>query len=59
MFAADDLSTMKLLRRAFDPDGRANPDKIFPTPKSCGESARRQVILTSEGLEMPSEAKAF
>jgi len=26
---------------AFDPEGLANPGKIFPTPRSCGESHRR------------------
>ena len=25
------------LRRAFDPDGLANPGKVFPTPRLCGE----------------------
>ena len=42
MFDADDLATMQLVRQAFDPDQRANPGKIFPTPKSCAESARRR-----------------
>ncbi|MEO9150993.1 MAG: FAD-linked oxidase C-terminal domain-containing protein [Lapillicoccus sp.] len=37
MFAADDLDTMQLLRCAFDPAGIANPGKIFPTPRMCGE----------------------
>jgi glycolate oxidase len=41
MFAPDDLATMQLVRRAFDPEGLANPGKLFPTPKSCGEAARR------------------
>ena len=45
MFAPDDLETMALLRRAFDPDQRANPGKVLPTPKTCGESARRSVTL--------------
>jgi glycolate oxidase len=40
MFSPDDLSTMRLVRQAFDPEGRANPGKLFPTPRSCGESAR-------------------
>jgi glycolate oxidase len=31
-----------ILYQAFDPDQRANPGKIFPTPKSCAESARRR-----------------
>ena len=37
MFGADDLATMQLLRRAFDPAGLCNPGKIFPTPRLCGE----------------------
>jgi glycolate oxidase len=37
MFTADDLDTMQLVRCAFDPSGRANPGKVFPTPRLCGE----------------------
>jgi glycolate oxidase len=37
MFSADDLDTMQLLRCAFDPGGIANPGKVFPTPRLCGE----------------------
>jgi glycolate oxidase len=37
MFTADDLDTMQLVRCAFDPDGIANPGKVFPTPRLCGE----------------------
>jgi len=36
-FGPDDLATMRLLRDAFDPDGRANPGKVFPTPRRCAE----------------------
>jgi glycolate oxidase len=42
MFAPDDLATMQLVRQAFDPEGLANPGKLFPTPKTCGESAKRR-----------------
>ncbi|MDF2744797.1 MAG: linked oxidase domain protein [Actinomycetia bacterium] len=28
---------MQLVRCAFDPEGRANPGKVFPTPRLCGE----------------------
>jgi glycolate oxidase len=42
MFAPEDLATMTLVRQAFDPQGLANPGKIFPTPSSCGESTRRR-----------------
>ena len=45
MFREDDLQTMGLLRRAFDPHNRANPGKVLPTPRTCGETAKRSVIL--------------
>lgn len=41
MFGPGDLDTMQLLRCAFDPDGIANPGKVFPTPRMCGEARRR------------------
>ena len=37
LFGADDLAVMQRLRGAFDPDGLANPGKVFPTPRLCGE----------------------
>ncbi|MGB3634571.1 MAG: FAD-linked oxidase C-terminal domain-containing protein, partial [Rubrobacteraceae bacterium] len=37
MFTDDDMDTMQLLRCAFDPHQIANPGKIFPTPRLCGE----------------------
>jgi glycolate oxidase len=40
MFSADDLDTMQLVRCAFDPYGLANPGKVFPTPRLCGERPR-------------------
>jgi glycolate oxidase len=42
MFGDDDLDTMQLVRCAFDPDGVANPGKIFPTPRLCGEVPGRR-----------------
>ncbi|GAA5198405.1 FAD-linked oxidase C-terminal domain-containing protein [Rugosimonospora acidiphila] len=36
-FSADDLAAMQLLRCAFDPAGIANPGKLMPTPRLCGE----------------------
>ena len=59
MFSADDQASMQLVRRAFDPDGLANPGKIFPTPKTCGESARRLVELRAEGEVLPPQAVVF
>ncbi|MFI5909138.1 FAD-linked oxidase C-terminal domain-containing protein [Dactylosporangium sp. NPDC051541] len=37
MYSEADLDTMQLLRCAFDPRGLANPGKVFPTPRLCGE----------------------
>jgi glycolate oxidase len=37
LFNEADLAAMKCVRQAFDPDGRFNPAKLFPTPASCGE----------------------
>jgi glycolate oxidase len=39
MFSATDLETMKAVRKALNPRGLANPTKIFPTPRTCGEAA--------------------
>src|ERR687891_216277 len=36
-FTPDDLDTMQRLRCAFDPAQLMNPDKVFPTPRLCGE----------------------
>jgi glycolate oxidase len=46
MFSAEDLDTMQLVRCAFDPDGRANPGKVFPTPRLCGEVPRAHNAAT-------------
>jgi glycolate oxidase len=37
MFTEPDLDTMQLVRQAFDPQNIANPDKLFPRPRLCGE----------------------
>ncbi len=37
MFGEHDLATFQRLRGAFDPDGLANPGKVLPTPRLCGE----------------------
>jgi glycolate oxidase len=37
MFAEPDLATFQRLRCAFDPRGLANPGKVMPTPRLCGE----------------------
>jgi glycolate oxidase len=37
MFTDDDLAVMARVKAAFDPQGIANPGKVFPTPRLCGE----------------------
>jgi glycolate oxidase len=37
MFSDGDLSAFQRLRCAFDPEQRANPGKVMPTPRLCGE----------------------
>jgi glycolate dehydrogenase FAD-linked subunit len=37
MFGEPDLDAFQRLRCAFDPDGLANPGKVMPTPRLCGE----------------------
>ena len=39
MFSERDLEAFERLRRAFDPEGLANPGKVIPTPRLCGEGA--------------------
>ncbi len=37
LFSERDLEAMQRLRAGFDPEGLANPGKVFPTPRLCGE----------------------
>src|SRR5665213_2017196 len=37
MYSEPDLDTMQRVRHAFDPENIANPDKVFPRTKLCGE----------------------
>ena len=37
MFSEQDLDAFQRLRCAFDPPGLANPGKVMPTPRLCGE----------------------
>jgi glycolate oxidase len=52
MFSEADLATFQRLRCAFDPDGMANPGKVMPTPRLCGEvpGPYRQHPLEAAGL---------
>ena len=38
MFSEADMATHQLLRCALDPDRLSNPDKVYPTPRLCGET---------------------
>lgn len=41
MFTESDMATHQLLRCAFDPEHLCNPDKVYPTPRLCGEAPGR------------------
>jgi glycolate oxidase len=43
-FSPDDLEAMRQLRRAFDPEGRCNPHKMFPGSKRCADFAPRKQV---------------
>ncbi len=52
MFAEPDLDAFHRLRCAFDPVGLANPGKVMPTPRLCGEvpGPFREHPLEREGV---------
>src|SRR4051794_11607452 len=51
-FSEEDLAAFQKLRCAFDPGGLANPGKLMPTPRLCGEvpGPYRQHPLEGAGL---------
>jgi len=51
MFTEADLETMQWVREVFNPKGLANPGKIFPTPRTCGEAARTESAKQFESVE--------
>jgi glycolate oxidase len=51
MFTEADLETMQWVREVFNPKGLANPGKIFPTPRTCGEAARAESAKQFESVE--------
>lgn len=57
MFDDVDLAAMELLRRAFDPGGVANPEKLLPTPRLCGE--RPRVVRGEHPLVASGRAELF
>ena len=52
MFSSDDLDVFQRLRCSFDPDQIANPGKVMPTPRLCGEvpGPYRQHPLEAAGV---------
>ncbi len=56
MFSEPDLETMKRVRAAFDPRGLANPDKLFPRPRLCGEKTG---VYVPHPLETAGVAEYF
>ena len=52
VFSEPDLAAFQKLRCAFDPGGLANPGKLMPTPRLCGEvpGPYRQHPLEAAGL---------
>jgi glycolate oxidase len=46
MFSPADLETMQWIRHVFNPKELANPGKVFPTPRTCGEGAHTHNIPT-------------
>jgi glycolate oxidase len=52
MFAEPDLQTMQRVRCAFDPLQLANPTKIFPRPRLCGEKPGKYVPHALETAEV-------
>ncbi|MEH2319987.1 glycolate oxidase subunit GlcD [Nostoc sp.] len=51
MFSQVDLETMQWVRQVFNPKGLANPEKIFPTPRTCGEAANASALKQFKGVE--------
>ena len=47
-FSEDDLGAMARVREVFNPTGRLNPGKLFPTSKMCGELRVRPLPKQAE-----------
>jgi len=52
MFSEVDLETMQYVRSAFNPKGLANPTKLFPTPRTCGEAANAKKTAEFKGAQI-------
>ncbi|MGB6484211.1 MAG: FAD-linked oxidase C-terminal domain-containing protein [Candidatus Acidiferrales bacterium] len=53
LFTEADLTLMRGVRDAFNPVGRLNPGKIFPTGKGCGEVRIRPMPLSGDPASSP------
>ncbi len=54
MYSDTDLETMIWVREALNPDNLANPTKLFPTPRTCGEGAQQDA-----GRQLPAGVERF
>jgi glycolate oxidase subunit GlcD len=48
VFSDPDLDAMMRVKRVFNPDGRLNPGKIFPTRRGCTEIGKHTTTSTAE-----------
>jgi len=48
VFSDADLATMLQVKAVFNPEGLLNPDKIFPTRRSCTEIGKQTTTSTAE-----------
>ncbi len=55
LFSEADMALMKSVRDAFNPVGRLNPGKIFPTGKGCGEVRIRPMPLAGTAPHPPEQ----
>ncbi|MBD2110974.1 MULTISPECIES: glycolate oxidase subunit GlcD [Cyanophyceae] len=51
MFSPTDLETMGWVRQALDPEMLANPTKLLPSPRTCGEAAYSIAAVTLPDVE--------
>ena len=60
LFSENDLDVMKRVHDAFNPQSVLNPQKLFPTPRSCRETNVLIPARTSIGqVEAPTKARAL
>ena len=58
-YSPADLNLMAKLKSAFNPDGLCNPAKIFPTKRTCGESARVHASSAETSDTLTAAGAAF